>query len=538
MPRYVEDPIQLHARAQANLEELRQHGPLKPKDRLAIPVQKPPVLDPVERSRWQDEVEKPLTPAQAVLEANRCIQCKAAACVRGCPVGIDIPEFIKHVADGNFSMAIEVIKRTSLLPAICGRVCPQERQCQKDCSIGKSRKDVNCAVGIGKLERFLADWERTTQDVAVPDVKPATGKRVAVIGSGPAGLVVAADCRREGHEVTVFEAFHKLGGVLRYGIPEFRLPKEIVDAEIQVLGRMGVRFETSFVVGRTRKLMDLLEKDGFDALFVGTGAGLPVFTGIPGEDLVGVFAANEYLTRANLMGAIHPGRTDTPMFPSRRTIVLGGGNVAMDSCRMARRLGASQVTVLYRRGREEMPARGEEVEHALEEGVEIRFLENAIAILGDEKSRVRAVTVQRYQLGEPDASGRRSPVPIEGDTYELEADTVLVAIGNGSNPLVTSTTPGLQVNRRGNIVVDPETGKTNVDRVFAGGDIVLGAATVILAMGEGRRAARSINEMLAAELAAAEPAAQNGARPRVRRTPHRVQKRRKAVALAEGQPRT
>ncbi len=538
MARYVEDPNKLNSRARALLERLRGQGPLKTKDRLGIPVQHPPVLDPGERSRWQDEVEKALTPAQAMLESMRCIQCKVPACVKGCPVSIDIPEFLRLAAEGHFALAIEVIKRTSLLPAICGRVCPQERQCQMECAVGKGLKSISLAVAIGKVERFLADWERTHHQAPVPSVKPATGCKVAVIGSGPAGLVVAADCRRAGHAVTVFEAFHKLGGVLRYGIPEFRLPKEVVDAEIDLLRRMGVEFRTNFVVGRTRKLLDLIKKDGYDAVFVGSGAGLPIFAGIPGEDLVGVFSANEYLTRANMMGAIQPGRTDTPMYSSRRTVVLGGGNVAMDACRMARRLGAEEVVVLYRRGRAEMPARTEEVEHALEEGVQIRFLENAVAVLGDEKGRVRGVTVQRYQLGEPDASGRRSPVPIEGDTYELEADTVLVSIGNNSNPLLTSTTPGLEVNRRGNIVVDQETGRTSLDRVFAGGDIVLGAATVILAMGEGRKAASSINQMLAAEAAERDSSLPHSAMaPMGHWAPRRIRRRRQALAGRRGRGR-
>ncbi len=535
MPRYVEDPNKLNARARGLLEELREKGTLKMKERLAIPVQKPPVLDPGERSRWQEEVEKPLTPAQAVLESMRCIQCKNPACVKGCPVAIDIPEFLRLTAEGDFAAAIEVIKRTSLLPAICGRVCPQERQCQMDCAVGKSLKDVGLAVAIGKVERFLADWQRNQAQAPIPRVKPPSGRKVAVIGSGPAGLVVAADCRREGHQVTLFEAFHKLGGVLRYGIPEFRLPKEVVDAEIDLLRRMGVEFRTNFVVGRTRKLLDLMDKDGYDAVFIGSGAGLPVFTGMPGEDLVGVFSANEYLTRANMMGAIHPGRTDTPMFSSRRTVVLGGGNVAMDACRMAQRLGAEEVIVLYRRGRDEMPARAEEVEHAIEEGIEIRFLENAVAVLGDGSGRVRAVTVQRYALGEPDASGRRRPVPIEGDTYELPADAVLVAIGNNSNPLLTSTTPGLEVNARGNIVVDSETGRTSLERVYAGGDIVLGAATVILAMGEGRRAARSINEMLAREaIEEAADAPRSHAAPTTHWAPGRLRWRRRAHAGRRG----
>ena len=500
MPRYVEDPRKINKRALDLCDELlKREKALTPKERMAIPQQKPPVLDPLERSRWQDEVEKTYLPAQAILEANRCLNCKVPQCVKGCPVAIDIPGFMKAAAEGDFAQAVAVIKRTSLLPAICGRVCPQERQCMQNCTVGKGLKDVQSAVAIGKVERFLADWDREQSNSAAPEIAPATGKKVAVVGSGPAGLVVAADCRRAGHEVTVFEALHKLGGVLRYGIPEFRLPKKVIDAEIATLKRMGVKFRTNFLVGRTRQLSELLEEDGFSAIFLGVGAGLPIFMGIPGEDLVGVSTANEYLTRANLMGAIQPGHNDTPTYNSKKVIVLGGGNVAMDACRMAMRLGAEEVTVLYRRSRAEMPARAEEVQHALEEGIKINFLENAVAIHGDDKGRVTSVTVQRYELGEPDASGRRRPVAIEGDTYELEADTVLVAIGNLSNPLLTAATPGLEVNKRGNIIVDEATGKTSLDRVYAGGDIVLGAATVILAMGEGRRAAAAINELLAAE---------------------------------------
>lgn len=496
MPRYHNDPEKLNQMACAKIKELAETETLKPKDRLAIPVQKPPVLDPIERSRWQDEVEKTYSPAQAALESMRCLQCKQPRCVQGCPVSIDIPGFLACAAEGRFADACAVIKQSSLLPAICGRVCPQERQCQQNCTVGLGHKDVAQAVSIGKVERFLADWERNSGR-ELPSIAASTGKRVAVIGSGPAGLVVAADCRRAGHEVHVFEALHKLGGVLRYGIPEFRLPKAVVDSEIALLQQMGVTFHTNYVVGRTRKIEDMLKKDGFDALFLGVGAGLPIFMGIPGEDLIGVCTANEYLTRANLMGAIYPGRSDTPMYESQKVIVLGGGNVAMDSCRMAKRLGAKDVTVLYRRSRTEMPARREEVEHAIEEGINMNFLENACAINADENGRVASVTVQRYELGEPDASGRRSPVAIPGDTYELAADAVIVAIGNRSNPLLTSTAPGLELNKRGNIVVDEATGKTSLDRVYAGGDIVLGAATVILAMGEGRRAAKSINELLA-----------------------------------------
>ncbi len=489
---------ELERQAAKLLHELSLKEKISMKERLAIPRQVPATLDPIERAKCQSEVESTLTPAQAVVEAMRCIQCKNRPCISGCPVQIDIPEFLHLTAQGDFAAAIATIKRTSLLPAVCGRVCPQEKQCQLFCTVGKTHKDVQKAVGIGKVERFLADWERAG-GVQIPSVKPPTGKKVGVIGSGPAGLVVAADCRREGHEVVLFEALHKMGGVMRYGIPEFRLPNEVVDAEIDTLEKMGVIFQTNFVVGKTRTLVDLLEKDHFDALFVGTGAGLPLFSGIPGENLVGVFAANEYLTRANLMGGIHKDEADTPLYPSERTVVLGGGNVAMDACRMALRLGSKEVIVLYRRGREEMPARYEEVEHALEEGVKIQFLENGVEILGDDLGRVRGIVVQKYQLGEPDASGRRTPIPIEGERYEIAADMVIVAIGNGSNPLIAATTPGLEVNRRGNIVVDPESGRTSIPKVFAGGDIVLGAATVILAMGEGRRAARSINQLLSEE---------------------------------------
>ena len=349
------------------------------------------------------------------------------------------------------------------------------------------------------MERFIADWERTTGKISVPEVKPETGKKVAVVGSGPAGLTVAADCRREGHHVTIFEAFHKLGGVLRYGIPEFRLPNDIIDKEIETLKLMGVEFKTNFVVGRTRKLTDLMDKDGYNAVFVGTGAGLPMFMGIEGENLVGVFSANEYLTRANLMRAFDKGNAYTPIYQSKNVAVLGGGNVAMDAARMAKRLGAENVYVVYRRTEVEMPARKEEVAHAKEEGIEFYFLQNAKKIIGNEKGRVCAMECLRYELGEPDSSGRRRPVVIPNSEFILNVDTVIVAIGNGSNPLISQTTPLLNVNKWGNIIVD-ETQKTSVDRIFAGGDIVLGAATVILAMGEGRRAAAAINKLLAEDI--------------------------------------
>lgn len=470
--------------------------PLKVKDRLAIPAQAMPELDAGYRARSQDEVAMGFTPEMARLESMRCLQCKKPACVEGCPVHIDIPGFLNQLALGNPQGAIDKIKETSLLPAICGRVCPQESQCQENCVVGKSLKSVDKAVAIGRLERFAADWERNVAEIKIPEVKAPTGKKVAVIGSGPAGLVVAADVRRDGHEVHIFEAFHKLGGVLRYGIPEFRLPKEIVDKEIDTLSKMGVNIHTNFVVGRTRKIQDMIEKDGFDAVFIGTGAGLPIFMGIEGENLVGVFAANEYLTRANLMKAYDKKNSTTPIWPGKKVAVLGGGNVAMDAARMAMRMGADSVKVVYRRSQAELPARKEEIHHAMEEGIEFCFLQNAKRVLGNEQGRVRALECVRFELGEPDASGRRSPVEVKGSEFEMDVDTVLVAIGNGSNPLIPQTTPDLKVNRKGNLLVDEITNKTFMDKVYAGGDIVLGAATVILAMGEGRRAAGAINELL------------------------------------------
>ena len=490
---------QLDLEAQTEVKKIQSTAePLKMKDRLAIPAQPMPELEPHYRARSMEEVACGYSEAQAIAEANRCLNCKKAFCVEGCPVHIDIPAFISRVAEGDFQGGIDKIKEMSLLPAICGRVCPQERQCQMNCTVGKTLKDVNQAVAIGRLERFCADYERKSGTVKIPQVKPDTGKRVAIIGSGPAGLAVAADVRREGHSVTIFEAFHKLGGVMRYGIPEFRLPKEIVDKEIDTLAKMGVKFETNFVVGRTRKLMDLLNKDHFDALFIGTGAGLPLFMGIEGESLVGVFAANEYLTRANLMRAYDKDHADTPMWPGKNVVVLGGGNVAMDSARMALRLGAETVRIIYRRSMSELPARKEEIHHAQQEGVEFCVLQNPSKILGDENGRVTGMIIDKYELGEPDEKGRPRPVKLEGQSFEIQCDTVLVAIGNGSNPLISQSTPELKVNKRGNIELeDAAINKTFVERVYAGGDIVLGAATVILAMGEGRRAAAGINQYLA-----------------------------------------
>lgn len=473
-------------------------GELKPRERMAIPPQPMPSQEPDVRRGNTSEVALGYSEAQARLEAMRCLHCANQPCVKGCPVAIDIRGFVSAVAEGDFAEAVRIIKQNSLLPAICGRVCPQETQCQEQCTVGKALKDPLQAVAIGRIERFVADWERENGLIDVPPVKPETGRKVAVIGSGPASLVVAADVRREGHAVTVFEAFHRFGGVMLYGIPEFRLPKEIVRVEVDTLTRMGVEMVPNFVVGRTRKLKDLLEQDGFDAIFIGTGAGLPKFMDIEGENLVGVFSANEYLTRANLMRAYEKGKAGTPIVSSKRVAVLGGGNVAMDAARTALRLGASEVHLIYRRTEKEMPARVEEVQHAKEEGVQFHLLQNAKRILGDDHGLVAGIECLRYELGEPDASGRRRPVVIKGSEFVFDVDTVIVAIGNTSNPLIKQTTPELEVTDWGTIVVD-ETGKTSMDRVYAGGDIVLGAATVILAMGQGRRAAASINAQLAGE---------------------------------------
>ena len=491
-------PAQLQQAAAAKLAEINALGrPLTPRDRMAIPPQEMPSQDPAVRRANMNEVAIGYSAEQSRIEALRCLQCKNAPCVKGCPVAIDIPRFVKAIADGRDADAIAVIREASLLPAVCGRVCPQESQCQEPCTLGKALKGVDKSVMIGRLERYAADLERERGQMRAPAIKPASGRKVAVIGTGPAGITVAADVRREGHDVTLFEAFHKAGGVMVYGIPEFRLPKRIVQQEIDALLAMGVNIETNYVIGRTRKLQDLIDKDGFDAVFVGTGAGLPKFMNIPGENLVGVFSANEYLTRANLMRAYDPAHSHTPIFRSRKVAVLGGGNVAMDAARMAVRLGAGEVHLIYRRTEVEMPARVEEVGHAKEEGVIFHLLQNATRILGDANDCVQRIECVRYELGAPDASGRRSPVEIKGSEFIMEVDTVIVAIGNESNPLIRQTTQGLNTDKYGHITVD-ETGKTTLDRVFAGGDIVLGAATVILAMGEGRRAAAAINKLLAA----------------------------------------
>jgi glutamate synthase (NADPH/NADH) small chain len=476
------------------LQEKQKTGKLTPADRYKIPPQDMPAQDAVKRKSNVNEVATGYTETQARLEAMRCLQCKNAPCIKGCPVRIRIKDFIAAIADGDYKKALAIIKENSLLPAVCGRVCPQEVQCQQTCTVGLKFKDPTKAVSIGRLERFVADLDKN-QD-AVPSVAPDTGMKVAVIGSGPGGIVAATDTRRAGHDVTVFEAFHKTGGVMVYGIPEFRLPKAIVQKEIDTLIKMGVKIVCNFIVGRTRTIEQLMKEDGFDAVFIGVGAGLPQFMGIEGESLIGVYSANEYLTRANLMKAYKFGKgADTPIARPKKVAVIGGGNVAMDSARTAVRLGAEKVYLVYRRSEKEMPARIEEVHHAKEEGVEFHVLQSPKRIIGDQNSRVTAIECLKYRLGEPDESGRRRPVPIEGSEFQIEVDAVIIAIGNIANPLIRQTTPSLQFNKWGNIIVD-ENCKTSMENVFAGGDIVLGAATVILAMGQGRIAAAAINQYL------------------------------------------
>ena len=449
-----------------------------------------PSQEPNVRNKNFLEVALGYTEEQALDEAARCLNCKNHPCVSGCPVQVKIPEFIKKITEKDYEGAYQVIHETSSLPAVCGRVCPQETQCESKCIRGIKGEPV----GIGRLERFVADWHNA--NVQEAPAKPApNGHKVAVIGSGPSGLTCAGDLAKKGYDVTVFEALHLAGGVLVYGIPEFRLPKAIVQKEVDGLKALGVKVETNMVIGRVVSIDELMSEYGFEAVFIGSGAGLPMFMHIPGENLCGVYSANEFLTRINLMKAYRD-EYDTPIKKAHRVVVLGGGNVAMDAARCAKRLGAEHVYIAYRRGEAEMPARQEEVHHAKEEGIEFLFLTAPTAVLGNENGNVRALQCVKMELGEPDASGRRRPQPIEGSEYELEADMVIVAIGNTPNPLIRTTTPGLESDNRGRLIVQEDTLQTTREGVYAGGDAVTGAATVILAMGAGKQAAASIDEYL------------------------------------------
>ncbi|MFP4162718.1 MAG: NADPH-dependent glutamate synthase [Chitinispirillaceae bacterium] len=447
--------------------------------------------DPMVRAGNFKEVPYGYTEEEAVAEAKRCLQCKKPLCVGGCPVNVKIPEFIGLIAEGEFAAAARKIKETNTLPAICGRVCPQEEQCEIRCILGKKGDPV----AIGNLERFAADWERENGVVKLPEKKAPNTKKVAVVGSGPAGLTCAGELVKEGFEVTIFEALHEAGGVLVYGIPEFRLPKEIVRKEIEYLTDLGVKIEKNFIMGKTATIDEMLDEEGFDAVFVGSGAGLPSFMKIKGENSIGVYSANEYLTRSNLMKAFSDGAS-TPILKGKRAITVGGGNVAMDAARTALRLGAEKSMIVYRRGEAELPARNAEIHHAKEEGIEFHLLCNPVEILSGEKGEVTGVRCIRMELGEPDASGRRRPVPVEGSEFVLDSDVVVIAIGNKPNPLIPDSTPDLEVSKWGTINADESDGRTSKKGVYAGGDIVTGAATVILAMGAGKNAARSIMEDL------------------------------------------
>ena len=456
-----------------------------------IPTKTPMREQPAaQRVRNFDEVPHGYSLEEAVLEAKRCLQCKKPFCVEGCPVGIDIPSFITYIKEKKLREGIDRIKETNILPAICGRVCPQEEQCEKRCILGKKHQPV----AIGRLERFLADWERNEGKAELPVVAKKTGKRVAVVGAGPAGITVAADLVKQGHEIDVFEALHEPGGVLVYGIPEFRLPKDIVFTEIDFLKKLGVRIHLDTVIGMITSLDELLEE--FDAVFIGTGAGLPWFMGLSGENLNGVYSANEYLTRANLMKAYLFPKYKTPITVGKRVATIGGGNVAMDCARSALRLGAEESILIYRRAREQMPAREEEIHHAEEEGIQFNLLTNPIAYHGDGRGWLKNIECIRMELGEADESGRRRPVPVDGSNFMIPADVLVVAIGNSPNPLIPNTTPDIATTRWRTIETDPETGRTSKRGVFAGGDVATGAATVIQAMGAGKIAARGIQAYL------------------------------------------
>jgi len=464
----------------------------KPEKKKIIPKKTPmPEQDPKVRAHNFDEVPFGYTPEQAQMEAARCIQCKKPSCMNGCPVNVDIPGFIKLIVAGDYVGAARKIKETNCLPAICGRVCPQETQCEVECSLAKKFEPV----AIGRLERFAADYERDHNLIELPAKQAPTGKKIAVVGCGPAGLTVAGDLVVLGFEVTIFEAFHRPGGVLMYGIPEFRLPKKIVEKEVEYLENLGVTIDFNQVIGRSITIQELFEKHGYSAVFIGVGAGLPSFMGIPGEELGGVYSANEYLTRSNLMKAFLFPDFDTPIVKGRTVCVIGGGNVAMDSARTALRLGADNVYIVYRRSRTELPARAEEIHHAEQEGIIFKLLSSPVEIMGDERGMVKSIKCQEMELGEPDASGRRRPIPKKDAYFTIDSDLVIMAIGGNANPLLTKSVPGLELNKWGNIVADVN-GRTSIPRVWAGGDIVTGSATVIEAMGAGKKAAADIYKYL------------------------------------------
>ena len=462
------------------------------KDRTSLGRVKMRELPPDVRNKNYEEVNRGLTLTEAMQEAKRCLDCPNPGCVQGCPVGIDIPSFIKRIEVGQILDAAKVLKETSALPAVCGRVCPQEKQCEALCIHKKMKKEP---VAIGYLERFAADYERESGQIAIPEVAPANGIKIAVAGSGPAGLSFAGEMAKYGYEVTVFEALHEIGGVLKYGIPELRLPNAVIDVEIDTLRKTGVKFVTNCIVGKTISIEDL-KRDGFRAIFVASGAGLPNFMHIKGENYNGVMSSNEYLTRINLMGAARDKDSDTPVLSGKTVAVIGGGNTAMDSVRTALRVGAKRAMIVYRRSEEEMPARLEEIKHAKEEGVEFLMLHNPIEYIADEKGRVKQMILQQMELGEPDAAGRRKPVPIVGATVTIDVDTVVVAIGVSPNPLIPNSVEGLQMSKWHTVVVDENTMQSSIPIIFAGGDIVRGGATVILAMGDGRRAAKSMHEKI------------------------------------------
>lgn len=481
-------------RAEPWREALRKSK--KNKERTDIPRVEMNELDAEYRSHTRlEEVNLGLTKEQAMQEAQRCLDCPNPTCMQGCPVSINIPTFVKNIERGEFLEAARVLKETSALPAVCGRVCPQEKRCESKCIHLKMGKP---AVAIGYLERFAADYERESGNISIPEVAEKNGIKIAVVGSGPAGLSFAGDMAKRGYDVTVFEALHEIGGVLKYGIPEFRLPNKIVDVEIEGLRKMGVKFMTNCIVGKTISYDDL-HADGFKGIFAASGAGLPNFMNIPGENLVGVMSSNEYLTRVNLMDAANPD-SDTPVLQGKKVAVIGGGNTAMDSVRTARRLGAERAMIVYRRSEEEMPARLEEVKHAKEEGVEFMTLHNPVEYLGDERGRVKQMRLQKMELGEPDASGRRRPVPVEGAIETIDVDEVIVSVGVSPNPLIPRAFQGLEVSKKGTIVVNEENMRSALPDVYAGGDIVRGGATVILAMGDGRKAAAAMDEAFSCDM--------------------------------------